>query len=241
MAQKVKNRPTVRETQARSLDREDPWEKEMATHSSIFVWEIPRTAEPSRLQSMRSQESQTRPSDFCFHTFKQEILRVEERQKEPYCRSICRGAQRTGVSLGLCAAQSGAVVHVLSVSSYSSEKMVKVPSHFHSLWLCKAGAVVHLTRNPSEQQTKPSGASANNNQSPAVTVHILHVHSYIYTIHTYSTYNGTTYEGTTYNIMPVYNRCEYNAILQKGLEHLWIWEFAGCSWNQSLLGIKGWL
>ena len=59
--------------------------------------------------------------------------------------------------------------------------------------------------------------------------------------HTYSTYNGTTYEGTTYNIMPVYNRCEYNAILQKGLEHLWIWEFAGCSWNQSLLGIKGWL
>ena len=108
MAQKVKNRPTVRETQARSLDREDPSEKEMATHSSIFVWEIPRTAEPSRLQSLRSQKSQTRPSDFCFHTCKQEILRVEERRKEPHCRSICCGAQRTGASLGFCAAQSGA-------------------------------------------------------------------------------------------------------------------------------------
>ena len=123
------------ETQARCLDQEDPQEKEMATHSSILVWEIPRTAEPGRLQSTGSQKSQTWPSDFCFHTFKQEILRVEERQKEPYCKNICCGTQRTGVSLGLCAAQSGAVVHFLSVSSYSSEKMVKIPSHFHIPWL----------------------------------------------------------------------------------------------------------
>ena len=32
-------------------------EKEMATHSSILAWGTPRTEEPSRLQSMRSQES----------------------------------------------------------------------------------------------------------------------------------------------------------------------------------------
>ena len=31
-------------------------EKEMATHSSIFVWRISWTEEPGRLQSMRSQE-----------------------------------------------------------------------------------------------------------------------------------------------------------------------------------------
>ena len=37
------------ETQVRSLGREDPLEKEMATHSSILAWKIPRTEEPSRL------------------------------------------------------------------------------------------------------------------------------------------------------------------------------------------------
>ena len=34
---------------------EDPLEKEMATHSSILVWEIPWTEEPGGLQSMGSQ------------------------------------------------------------------------------------------------------------------------------------------------------------------------------------------
>ena len=34
-----------------SLGREDPLEKEMATHSSIPAWEIPWTGEPGRLQS----------------------------------------------------------------------------------------------------------------------------------------------------------------------------------------------
>ena len=34
-------------------------EKEMTTHSSILAWEIPRTEEPGRLQSMKWQKSQT--------------------------------------------------------------------------------------------------------------------------------------------------------------------------------------
>ena len=42
MVQKVKNLPAVQETWARSLGREDPLEKEMATHSSIFAWRIPK-------------------------------------------------------------------------------------------------------------------------------------------------------------------------------------------------------
>ena len=37
------------------LGWEDPLEKEMATHSSIFAWEILWTEEPSWLQSMGSQ------------------------------------------------------------------------------------------------------------------------------------------------------------------------------------------
>ena len=39
------------------LGQEDPLEKEMATHSSIFAWKIPWTKEPGGLQSMRSQKS----------------------------------------------------------------------------------------------------------------------------------------------------------------------------------------
>ena len=39
----------------RSLGREDPLKKEMATHSSIHAWRIPWTEEPGRLQPMRSQ------------------------------------------------------------------------------------------------------------------------------------------------------------------------------------------
>ena len=39
----------------RSLDWEDPLEEEMATHSSILVWEIPWTEEPGGPQSMGSQ------------------------------------------------------------------------------------------------------------------------------------------------------------------------------------------
>ena len=39
----------------RSLGREDPLGKGMATHSSIPAWGIPWTEEPSGLQSMGSQ------------------------------------------------------------------------------------------------------------------------------------------------------------------------------------------
>ena len=37
------------------LGREDPLEKEMATHSSILVWKIPWKEGPGRLQSMGLQ------------------------------------------------------------------------------------------------------------------------------------------------------------------------------------------
>ena len=51
VAQLVSNLPAVQEIQIRSLGREDPLEKEMATHSSILTWRIPWTEEPGRLQS----------------------------------------------------------------------------------------------------------------------------------------------------------------------------------------------
>ena len=55
VAQMVKNLPAIQETQVQSLSREDPLEKEMATHSSILAWKIPWTEEPEGLQSMGSQ------------------------------------------------------------------------------------------------------------------------------------------------------------------------------------------
>ena len=45
----VKNPPAVQETRVRSLGREDPLEREMATRSSIPAWEIPWTEEPGGL------------------------------------------------------------------------------------------------------------------------------------------------------------------------------------------------
>ena len=55
VAQTVKRLPTMWETRVRPLGREDPLEKEMATHSSIHAWKIPWTEEPGGLQSMGLQ------------------------------------------------------------------------------------------------------------------------------------------------------------------------------------------
>ena len=56
VAKSVKNPPAMPETWVWSLSWEDPLEKEMATDSSILVWEIPRTEEPDGLQSVGLQE-----------------------------------------------------------------------------------------------------------------------------------------------------------------------------------------
>ena len=53
--EKVKNLPAIQETRVQWLGWEDPLEKGMTTHSSILAWEISRTEEPGREQSMGSQ------------------------------------------------------------------------------------------------------------------------------------------------------------------------------------------
>ena len=57
MAQRLKRLPAMWETWVRSLGREDPLEKEMATHSSILAWRIPWTEELGGLQSTGRKES----------------------------------------------------------------------------------------------------------------------------------------------------------------------------------------
>ena len=44
----VKNLPAMWEPWVRSLRREDPLEKGMATHSNILAWRIPWTEKPAR-------------------------------------------------------------------------------------------------------------------------------------------------------------------------------------------------
>ena len=55
MAQTVESLPATQETWVRPLGREDPLEKEIATHSSILAWEISWTEVPGKLQPLGSQ------------------------------------------------------------------------------------------------------------------------------------------------------------------------------------------
>ena len=59
VAQRLKRLPAMQETQVQSLGREDPLEKEMATHSSILAWRIPWTEEPGWATVHRVTKSQT--------------------------------------------------------------------------------------------------------------------------------------------------------------------------------------
>ena len=51
----VKNLAVMQETLVQSLGREDPLEKEIAAHSCLLAWRIPRTEEPGGRQSTGSQ------------------------------------------------------------------------------------------------------------------------------------------------------------------------------------------
>ena len=66
--QRLKRLPAMWETWVLSVGREDPLEKDMATHSSILAWRIPWMEELGGLQSTGRKESDTteRPH---FHTF----------------------------------------------------------------------------------------------------------------------------------------------------------------------------
>ena len=55
VAQTVKNLPVMQETWVLPLGWEDPPEKGMATHCSIFAWRIPWTEKPGGLQFMGLQ------------------------------------------------------------------------------------------------------------------------------------------------------------------------------------------
>ena len=68
MVQRLKHLPAMWETWVRSLGREDPLEKAMATHSSILAWRIPWMEELGGLQSTgRKELDTTEQLHFHFH------------------------------------------------------------------------------------------------------------------------------------------------------------------------------
>ena len=66
-AQMVKNLPAMQETQLWSHGREDPLEKEMATHSSFLAWRIHGQRSLGGDTVHGVAKSQTWPSDWCTH------------------------------------------------------------------------------------------------------------------------------------------------------------------------------
>ena len=53
----------LKETQVGALDREDPLEEGVATHSSILAWRMPCTEKPGGLESTGSQRVGHNSSD----------------------------------------------------------------------------------------------------------------------------------------------------------------------------------
>ena len=66
----------TQEMQLQSLDREDPLEEEMATHSSLLAWKIPWTEEPWGCKELDTPE----------HTSRAVIPKQLQRLKNSYLR-----------------------------------------------------------------------------------------------------------------------------------------------------------
>ena len=81
-----KNVPELQETQVQSLDRENPLEKEMATHSSILAWRIPWTEGPDGLQPMGLQELDT--TEQHTHTHTHTHTHSIPTQQNPHCFQV---------------------------------------------------------------------------------------------------------------------------------------------------------
>ena len=103
VAQTVKNRLAVQETQVQSLGRDNPLEKGMTTYSSFLAWKMLWTEEPGQLESTGLQRDRhDRATDTCtfskplFNCQKQgcsgpsaiSVLRMRRGDASWYCVSI---------------------------------------------------------------------------------------------------------------------------------------------------------
>ncbi|CAI9158163.1 unnamed protein product [Rangifer tarandus platyrhynchus] len=94
----VKGLPAMRETQVQSLGREDPLEKEMATHSSTLGWKISWMEELVGYSPWGRKELDM-TDDFTFFHFPEEltcIARKGAQVKRPRRRSLCPAGDHWG-------------------------------------------------------------------------------------------------------------------------------------------------
>ena len=89
VAEPVKNLPAMQETPVLSLGWEDPWEKEMVTHSSILVWRIPwtevtvRGVRKSWIQLTESESDNRVTNTFPLHfIYIYKHMKIEEKRKK---------------------------------------------------------------------------------------------------------------------------------------------------------------
>ena len=74
VAQRLKRLPTMKESWVQSLGREDPLEKEMATHSSIVAGRIPWTEEPGGLHSPQGRKELDTTERLHFHFHRTSVI-----------------------------------------------------------------------------------------------------------------------------------------------------------------------
>ena len=99
MAQAVKSQPAmqeIQETWVRSLGWADPLEEEMATHSSILAWKIPRTEKPGGLQYLRLQRVGVLPWGLPFLCKTQGKTGKDEASGPPNLDVLCIGKSLIG-------------------------------------------------------------------------------------------------------------------------------------------------
>ena len=140
VAQLAKNLPTMQETWVQFLGLEDALEKEMATHSSILAWRIPRTGEPGRLQSMGTQESDM--TQRLNHPTKLRCKTVKQRLRLPIYTNIF--IQKTSYSQFLT------FFHFLHRFQHIPKQLIYIKTfllsaHFSPPWLLKLSPSSWLT------------------------------------------------------------------------------------------------
>ena len=93
LAQMIKNPPAMQKTWVRPLGRDNPLEKEMATHSRVLAWRISWTEEPGRLQSVGSQRVRHDRDDLACKFLPQGLYT---------CQSVCLESPPSSLSSSLC-------------------------------------------------------------------------------------------------------------------------------------------
>ena len=104
-------------TQVRSLGQENPLEKEMATHPSIFAWEIPWIEEPGSLRFMGSQRVK-------------HDLATKKKKKNTMCYYSCKrghGASLVVQQLRICHVRQGTWVQSLVQKDPTCPRATKSP------------------------------------------------------------------------------------------------------------------